>query len=180
MRTAADETGWKINVCWRRARTESGYTYLVLMAIVAAMGIVLATAGEVWHMTLKREKEQELLFVGDQFRRALNLYSRHTPGNARRYPISLEELLKDPRSPGVARYLRKIYPDPITGSTKWGLIMGPNGEIYGIHSLSEEEPLKKSGFSLADLRFEGRTKYSDWVFMDNQGHALGGLLLKQH
>jgi len=176
MRAAADETILKISRRLRRSCTERGFTYLVLLAVVAAMGIVLAAAGEVWHMALKREKEQELLFVGDQFRRAFALYTQHTPGNARRYPLSLEELLKDSRSPGVARYLRKIYPDPITGSTQWGLIKGPNGEIFGIHSLSEDEPVKKSGFSLADLKFEGRTKYSDWVFMDNQGQAYGGLL----
>ncbi|MDH4284619.1 MAG: type II secretion system GspH family protein [Gallionellaceae bacterium] len=163
----------------RRIRHENGFTYLVLMALVAGMGIALAAAGEVWHMTLKREKEQELLFVGDQFRRALNLYRQHTPGNSRRYPMSLEELLKDNRSPGIVRYLRKIYPDPITGNMQWGLVKGPSGEIYGVHSLSEEEPLRKSAFSLADLKFEGRTKYSEWVFMDNQGQAFGGVL-KQH
>lgn len=159
-------------------RRESGFTYIVLLAIVAAMGFVLATAGEIWHMALKREKEQELLFIGDQFRRAFNLYKLHTPGNAKRYPLSLEDLLKDPRYPGVQRYLRKIYTDPITGSTQWGLIKGPSGEIFGVHSLSEDEPVKKSGFSLVDARFEGRTKYSDWVFMDNQGQASGGLLKK--
>ncbi len=178
MRTA-EEKNRDGKECLRRVRAESGFTYLVLLAVVAAMGIVLATAGEVWHMALKREKERELLFVGDQFRHAFNLYSQHTPGNARRYPLSLEELLKDSRSPGVVRYLRKIYHDPITGSTKWGLIKGPNGEIFGIHSLSEDEPVKKSGFSLADMKFEGRTKYSEWVFMDNQGPTTGGLL-QQH
>ncbi|MFA5240740.1 MAG: type II secretion system protein [Sulfuricella sp.] len=166
-------------VCLRHARREGGFTYFVLLAVIAAMGFVLATAGEVWHMVLKREKEQELLFAGDQFRRAFNLYNLHTPGNARRFPLSLDELLKDPRHPGVKRYLRKIYADPITGSSQWGLIKGPNGEIFGVHSLSEEEPLKKSGFRLVDAKFEGRAKYSEWVFMYDQGQASGGVL-KQH
>lgn len=162
-----------------RARREGGFTYFVLLAVIAAMGFVLATAGEVWHMALKREKEQELLFVGDQFRRAFNLYNLHTPGNARRFPLSLDELLKDPRHPGVKRYLRKIYADPVSGSSQWGLIKGPNGEIFGVHSLSQEEPLKKSGFRLVDAKFEGRAKYSEWVFMYDQGQASGGVL-KQH
>jgi type II secretory pathway pseudopilin PulG len=166
----------KINTGLRHIRCESGFSYLILLAVVAAMGIVLATAGEVWYMALKREKEQELLFVGEQFRRAFNLYDLHTPGNARRNPLALEELLKDPRYPGIQRYLRKIYVDPITGSTRWGLIKGPDGEIFGVHSLSEDEPLKKSGFSLVDAKFEGRTKYSDWVFMGDQRHASGRLL----
>lgn len=173
MRVAAVERSRKIRGGWRR---ECGFFYLVLLAAIAAMGIVLATAGEVWHMALKREKERELLFIGDQFRRAFNLYDLHTPGNSSRNPRSLEELLKDPRYPGVQRYLRKIYADPITGSAQWGLIKGPDGEIFGVHSLSEDEPLKKSGFSLVDAKFEGRTKYSDWVFMDDQRHASGRLL----
>lgn len=166
-------------VCLRHAGRESGFTYFVLLAVVAAMGFVLATAGEVWHTALKREKEQELLFVGDQFRRAFNLYNLNTPGNARRFPLSLDELLKDPRYPGVKRYLRKIYADPVTGSTRWGLVKGPNGEIFGVHSLSEDEPLKKSSFSLVDAKFEGRAKYSEWVFMYDQGQASGSVL-KQH
>lgn len=159
-------------------RREGGFTYLVLLAVVAVMGVMLGATGEVWHTTLQREKEQELLFVGDQFRRAFDLYGKHTPGNASRYPLSLDALLKDPRHPGVQRYLRKIYADPITGSTQWGLIKGPNGEIFGVHSLSEDEPLKKSGFSLAYAKFEGRTKYSDWVFMNNQGQVSGVVLKK--
>lgn len=175
MLTAIEKKG-EIRVCLRHNRHESGFTYLVLLAIVAIMGIMLAAVGEVWHMTLKREKEQELLFVGDQFRRAFSAYSLHTPGNARRYPLSLEELLKDPRYPGVQRYLRKIYVDPITGSTKWGLIKGPSGEIFGVHSLSADEPAKKSGFRLVDAKFEGREKYSDWVFMVDQKQPSGGLL----
>ena len=28
---------------------EGGFTYFVLLAVVAAMGFVLATAGEIWH-----------------------------------------------------------------------------------------------------------------------------------
>jgi hypothetical protein len=53
----------------------------------------------------------------------------------------------------------------MTGKAEWGLITGPGGEIFGVHSLSEDEPLKKSRFDLADRHFEGGTKYSDWVFL---------------
>jgi len=174
---AAERSG-KNRIFSRHTCREGGFTYLVLLAVVAAMGILLATAGEVWHMTLKREKEQELLFVGDQFRRAFNLYALNTPGNGSRYPQSLEALLKDPRYPGIQRYLRKIYADPITGSAKWGLIKGPNGEIFGVHSLSEDEPVKKSGFRLADAKFEDRKKYSDWVFIHDQGQTSSEFLKK--
>jgi type II secretory pathway pseudopilin PulG len=146
-------------------RRERGFTYIGVLVLVALMGIGLAAAGQVWHTAAKREKERELLFIGQEFRLALYRYAKHTPGKEKRAPMSLEELLQDPRYPGIQRYLRKIYVDPMTGGTEWGLIKGAAGEIHGVHSLSADEPLKKANFALADRRFEGAKKYSDWVFM---------------
>lgn len=137
------------------------------------------TAAEVWHTAQQREREKELLFIGDQFRQALNDFYEHTPGKERRYPASLEDLLKDPRYPATQRYLRRIYRDPVSGSEQWGLITGPGGEIYGVHSLSEEEPVKKGNFSPEDRNFEGSMKYADWVFMYVPGQRTTGTLLRQ-
>jgi len=145
--------------------SSAGFTYIALLLFIAIMGVVLASAGEVWHTEMQRQKEQELLFVGDQFRRAINQYSRSAQLASGRFPMSLEDLLKDPRYPDTRRYLRKIYNDPISGSPNWGLLKGPNGEIFGIYSLSEDEPVKKHNFSFADAGFEDKKKYADWVFM---------------
>jgi type II secretory pathway pseudopilin PulG len=144
---------------------ERGFTYIGVLVLVALVGIGLTAAGQVWHTALKREKERELLFIGQEFRLALYRYAKHTPGKEKRAPLSLEELLRDPRHPGIQRYLRKIYVDPMTGSTEWGLVKGPAGEIHGVHSLSTDEPLKKANFALPDRSFEGAKQYSDWVFM---------------
>ncbi|WP_435626536.1 type II secretion system protein [Candidatus Ferrigenium straubiae] len=152
----------------RRHGRERGFTYFGLLVVVAIMGVMLAASGEVWHIAQKRDREQELLFVGNQFRQAITEYYEHTPAQEQRYPANLEDLLGDPRYPSTQRYLRKIYRDPVGGSGKWGLIKGPGGEIYGVRSLSEEEPVKKSNFSLADKNFEGKTKYADWVFVHAQ------------
>lgn len=160
-----DKNSRSIELHRLRSAPETGFTYLGLMVIIAVMGIVLAATGEIWHMALKREKEHELLFVGDQFRRAINQYYQHSPLKPRRFPMSLEDLLKDPRYPGTQRYLRKIYIDPITGDSNWGLVTGPAGEIFGVYSLSEDEPIKKSNFSSADSNFKGKTKYAEWVFL---------------
>ena len=127
-------------------------------------------------MAIKREKEQELLFVGSQFRQAIKLYYEHTPPQTQRYPFRLEDLLEDPRYPSTQRYLRKIYADPINGNTKWGLVKGPSGEILGVHSLSRREPVKKGGFSNVDKNFENKTKYADWVFMYVPGQYPASLL----
>ncbi len=155
-----------------------GFTYFGLLIIVVIMGVLLVTAGEVWHTAQRREKETELLFIGNQFRQAIGDYYEHTPGKELRYPVKLEDLLKDPRYPSTQRYLRRIYGDPVSGSAQWGLIKGPDGEIYGVHSLSEEEPLKKGNFRLADRDFEGRKKYADWVFMHVPGRRAGSSLQK--
>lgn len=143
----------------------AGFTYIALLILIAVMGVSLAAAGEVWYMAAKREKEQELLFVGGQFRRAISQYARQAQVGSVRYPMKLEDLLQDPRTPNTRRYLRKIYNDPITGSAKWGLIKGPSGEIFGVYSLSEAEPVKKHNFGPLDAGFEDKTKYAEWVFM---------------
>lgn len=152
-----------------QAGRQAGFTYLGLMILVAVMGVFLALAGEAWQVAVKREKESELLFIGNEFRQALIQFYERSPPQRIRYPMSLDDLLKDPRAPGTQRYLRKIYADPITGSTAWGLIKGQNGEIFGVHSLSADEPLKKGNFAQADKAFEGKTKYADWVFIHTPG-----------
>jgi type II secretory pathway pseudopilin PulG len=142
-----------------------GFGYIGLLILVTMMSAALAGAGEVWHTAQQREKEQELLFAGGQFRRAIAQYYANTPGKARRYPLQLEELLKDPRHPGIRRYLRKIYLDPMTGKAEWGLVTGPGGEIHGVYSRSQDTPLKQASFRLTEKAFEGKTKYSEWVFI---------------
>jgi type II secretory pathway pseudopilin PulG len=160
------QTGFPVRAGRRPAhRPARGFTYIGVLILVVMMGVALAAAGEAWYTAQKREKEQELLFIGNQFRLAIDQFSAQPPGLGRRYPLSLEELLQDPRQPGIRRYLRKIYLDPMTGKAEWGLIIGPNGEIFGVHTLSEAEPLKKANFPLAEKGFEGKTKYSEWVFM---------------
>jgi type II secretory pathway pseudopilin PulG len=143
-----------------------GFTFLGLMVIIVIMGVALLVVGEVWHFAQKRAKEQELLFVGEQFRRAIKSYYAHTPAANKKqpYPTNLEDLLKDPRYPSTQRYLRKIYLDPVSGSEEWGLLKNPGGGIFGVYSLSNETPIKKSNFRLLEQEFEGKTTYADWQF----------------
>jgi type II secretory pathway pseudopilin PulG len=145
-------------------RATRGYTYAAVLLAVAAIGVGLAAAGEVWRHVAQREKEQELLFIGNQFRRAIASYYERTPGPAKRYPAKLEDLLQDPRFPGTQRHLRKIYADPISGKPAWGLIAAPDGGIMGIHSLSEARTIKSASFLPRDRSFEGTSRYSEWRF----------------
>ncbi|MBI3043898.1 MAG: type II secretion system protein [Betaproteobacteria bacterium] len=142
---------------------------LLFAVAIAAAG--LAGTGIVWHTTLQREKEAELLFIGNQYRAAIASYYARTPGNLRRYPGALEELLKDPRSPSTVRHLRKLYRDPITNTTDWGLIAAPGGGIMGVYSKSEAAPFKRADFDPPNRVFEDRANalkdkmtYKEWQF----------------
>ena len=140
---------------------QCGYTYLALLLVVAVMGVAMAAAGTLWHTGQMREKERELLYVGDQYRKAIQLYYLH----AKYYPRELAQLLKDARTADVRRYLRKLYRDPITGKSEWGIIKAPDGGIVGVYSLSDAAPLKTANFPKDYLEFEGKTKYSEWKFV---------------
>jgi type II secretory pathway pseudopilin PulG len=139
-----------------------GFSYMTVLFLVAILGGGLALTGDVWHTAAMREKELELLHVGHQYRVAIQRY--FLSGPQRQYPRELEHLLKDPRQPGTVRYLRRLYPDPITGKD-WALVKAPDGGILGVHSTSEAAPFKTANFKLRDRTFEGAQKYSDWQFL---------------
>jgi len=144
-------------------RRSKGFTYLGLLIAVALMGIGLALIGDVWSTTVKRERERELLFVGAQFRQAIGRYYEGSPG-VKQYPRKLEDLLEDKRFPVVKRYLRKIYIDPMTSKTNWGLLL-QGDQILGVYSQSKDKPLKIANFQVADAAFADSNAYSDWRFV---------------
>ncbi len=139
---------------------QRGFTYITVLLALAILAAVLAATADIWHTTRQREKERELLFIGNQFRMALAGYFAKN----RRFPTQLEQLLLDDHSPAVRRFLRRIYVDPMTGKAPWGTVTLPDGPITGVFSLSDGEPLKQAGFRQRDSDFEGKGKYSEWVF----------------
>ncbi|MBK8065244.1 MAG: type II secretion system protein [Betaproteobacteria bacterium] len=145
-------------------RPQGGFTYIAILFAVAAAGLVLAGVGEMWSHARQREKEAELLWVGEQFREAIGLYYQRSPGSVKRYPQSLQDLLEDKRHLSMQRYLRKIYVDPMTGKAEWGLLPAPGGGIAGVYSLSRAQPLKTGKFPVQYREFQGLKQYSDWRF----------------
>lgn len=136
----------------------------MVLFVVVLMGTGLAKAGVLWQTAQKRDGEEELLFVGHQYAKAIELYYLNTPGQIKRYPRELGDLLKDARQQGIKRYLRKLYADPITGKAEWGIVNAPDGGIAGVYSLSTAEPLKKANFKYVDRAFADKTRYSEWIF----------------
>ena len=139
-----------------------GFTYLTVLFMVAILAGGLALVGEVWHTSSMREKEAELLFIGNQYRKAIERY--YLAGPQRQYPRELEHLLRDPRRPGAERYLRRLYADPVTGEP-FALLKAPDGGILGVRSTSEEKPLKSGGFKVRDAALEGKATYAEWRFV---------------
>lgn len=142
-----------------------GFTYLVLLFMVAMLGATLALTGHLWKKIMQQEKERELLFVGNQFRRAILLYYERTPSAAKQYPKDLSDLIKDNRYPSMQRYLRELYSDPITGNKAWGIIKAPEGGIMGVYSLSTGTPQKTGNFNQQYAQFANSQKYADWQFI---------------
>jgi type II secretory pathway pseudopilin PulG len=142
----------------------SGMMLLALLLMLLLGSLAAMAAAEVWATTRQREREAELLFVGDQYRQAIRRYYYAAPrGRPKTYPTRLEDLLEDNRFPQPAHHLRRLYPDPMTGRPEWRLVRYGN-QLIGVSSLSTDRPLKQAGFSAADIEFEGRSGYRDWVF----------------
>ena len=149
----------------RSIHSEAGFTYLGILIAMALFGVALAATGDVWRTAAQREREPELLFVGNQFRSAFMNYYAFTPAGKPRFPRTLDELVEDTRFPVARRHLRRVYADPMTGKPDWVLLDAPGGGIAGVHSRSEAKPLKTGNFAAQDAKFEGAERYSEWRFV---------------
>ncbi len=141
-----------------------GFTYVALLAAIVIIGIALGSAGKYWQNVMLREKEEELLFRGNQYRSAIERYYFAKAPNA--YPQSIEDLLTDNRTAKGRRHLRQQFKDPMTGGD-FELIrdMTKGNRITGVYSKSEAEPLRQTGFSEENKDFEGKKQYKDWKFL---------------
>lgn len=147
----------------RTATGQHGFTFVWLLFFLATLGLGLAAVGQLWQQAAQRERERELLYIGDEFRRAIGAYYEGSPGT-KHYPRRLEQLLADDRVPGVRRHLRRIYRDPMTGQADWSLIM-QGDQILGVHSRSTGQPIKRANFPLDYVFFAESLGYSDWRFV---------------
>jgi len=146
---------------------QRGFTLMLVLVAVVIIGLTAGIAGSSWQTIMQRAKEKELLFRGDQIRRGIASFYNVQHGGARQMlPSELDNLLKDPRFPGVKRHLRKLWKDPMTGKD-WELIKDKTqgGRIKGVRSTSKLEPFKKDGFTEDYEKFADKESYSDWEFV---------------
>lgn len=151
------------NMCWQ-SRPQQGMTLIGLLFVVSGISIGMAATATLWSTAIQREKEQELLFIGDQYRQAIESFW-YSPVGLQRLPASFDELLKDPRYPNTVRHLRRIYRDPMTGSIEWGTVKGEDGGITGVYSLATGKPMKSANFPAPYQEFSRASTFQEWVFL---------------
>jgi type II secretory pathway pseudopilin PulG len=151
-----------------RRRSATGFTYLSLIILLAIIGLVSATTLKLGVILQRAAAERELLNIGAQFSDALESYAKATPAGQLNVPPTLNELLRDPRFPGVRRHLRRIFVDPMTGKAEWGIqyASGTTG-VLGVYSLSDAKPIKIANFPARFQGLEGKLHLSDWKFGRN-------------
>jgi type II secretory pathway pseudopilin PulG len=88
----------------RIGRTEAGYAMAALLVAMSVMAIMMSAAMPTWSHMIRREKEEELLFRGNQYARAINQYQRKY---ANASPATLDVLVEQ-------RLLRKKFKDPLS------------------------------------------------------------------
>lgn len=148
----------------RLRQRSRGVVLMGLVVLLALGGVAVTQFAESAATVRQREREAELLWVGQQYRQALESYYRASPGLNKHLPVSFDELLRDSRFPQPVRHLRRLYPDPMQPEVPWGTLRR-GSQIIGVYSQSDGAPLRRTGFAAGLESFEGTSQYSDWRFM---------------
>jgi len=102
---------------------QGGYTLVAFVVTLAIMSIMMGVAVQIISFQMRREKEAELIFRGQQYVEAIRLYKQKYG----RYPNSLKEIWTV-----KPRVIRKKWKDPITDSWYWGIVHpGQGGRKIG-------------------------------------------------
>jgi len=148
----------------RRGRAEAGYTMVMFVIIIAVMAISMGVAVQTAEFQMRREREAELIFRGQQFIEAIRLYKLKYG----RYPMQLKEIYE-----AKPRVIRKRWKDPITDSENWGIIfLGQDGRQLGQRGRQLAGPgMLGAGSDSAGRPVGTHTPYGDQA--ENQPGARG-------
>ncbi len=118
---------------------EQGYAFLILLMTLTILLISLTVALPNVYTEAQREREEELIFRGNQYARAILLY--HNQFN--RYPVSVDDLIK--RTNGF-RFLARAYRDPMTRDGQWRFVhVNAAGAVLDSKTLSLQQPKPGQG-----------------------------------
>jgi hypothetical protein len=107
-------------------RPEQGYALMMVIFMVGLM--ILATAAAIPDILTqgRRQREQEMIWRGEQYERGVKLYFKKKG----KFPTSLDDITKE--QDGI-HFMRQIYKDPMnTEDGSWRLIyVTPAGQLIG-------------------------------------------------
>lgn len=160
---------------------DGGFTLVGLLAVMAISLMFLAIVAPTWSHLMTRNKEEELIFRGESYKFAIELYQK----KFNKLPGKLDELIK-------TRMIRKLYDDPITGgefelivftasgkkreselakaeqqSLRGTMPGGSSAGIMGVVSTSDKVALRP---------YKDKERYNEWEFVagENQQQGEGG------
>lgn len=142
---------------------QGGWGYLGMLFLVFLLSLGLGTTVEIDSTLERRDREVELVAVGNLYREAIESYYLSATAGPRRYPASLEYLLKDSRHLVTRRYMRRNYLDPMT-SRPFTALVAPDGGIWGVASVSGKKPLRVA-LPGGAMSVDAAQSYRDWQFI---------------
>ncbi|MEX8519310.1 MAG: type II secretion system protein [Leptothrix sp. (in: b-proteobacteria)] len=159
-----------VSPCARPRRQQvQGMLLLGVMVFLAISTLLLTNNSQRWADARQRDAEEELLYVGLQYRRAIESYYFRSPGLVRQFPSQLQDLVKDPRFPQPVRHIRRLWPDPLAPDKEWGLIKQGN-MIVGVYSQVTGQPFRTANFDPnLPQTFSSAKTYKDWRFVSGVG-----------
>jgi type II secretory pathway pseudopilin PulG len=138
---------------------ERGFAMAGLLVGIALLSLGLSIAMPTWRTLVQREKEEELIWRGQQYDRAIQLYRKK---NAAPGAPSVDRLVE-------GRFLRKKFKDPITGGDFELVGVSQAGNAPGV-----QQPQRGYGQLIGGVRskskaksfrvLNGRSTYADWQF----------------
>ncbi len=96
----------------RKLRGQEGYALTLVIFMLALIVIASVAAAPDVITNGRREKEEEMIWRGNQYVRGIRLYVRYYQmhGGTTRFPTSMEDLTKN--KVGI-RFMRQAYKDPV-------------------------------------------------------------------
>jgi type II secretory pathway pseudopilin PulG len=104
-------------------RKDAGFSLAALIFIATAVSILASAAYPAYQMQAKRQMEEELIFRGEEYARAVQKFYRKFGV----YPPSIDALVQT----NGLRFLRRVYKDPITGKDFRVISISPDGTLIG-------------------------------------------------
>lgn len=147
------------------ARRERGFTYVAVLFSLILFGLGLAQIGPMLADQAQRDRERELLQIGEEVVRAIRAYHLGTPGEVKRLPSGWNDLLEDRRLVQVRRHLRRIPRDPLSNSIEWEVIRDGSGAMLGIRSKAPGVPFRTAGLLVDGRPLPSASRYRDWSFV---------------